>query len=104
MEKMEEKLEFNPIVLEILWTRLISLVDEAASGLVRTSFSTAVREGNDFACVLMDRHGDSVAHSSLSIPSFLGTLPITTKHFLKKFSADTIRGSNSTCCGHRWKN
>jgi N-methylhydantoinase B len=39
----------DPISLEILWTRLVSLVDEAAAPLVRTSFSTIVRESNDYA-------------------------------------------------------
>ena len=97
-----EKFQFNPIVLEILWRRLISLVDEAASGLVRTSFSTAVREGNDFACVLMDSCGDSVAHSSLSLPSFLGTLPITTKHFLRKYPLDTLESGDVMITNDPW--
>ena len=40
--------DFDPVTLEILWSRLISTVDEAAVALVRTSFSTIVRESNDF--------------------------------------------------------
>ena len=36
---------FDPITLEVLWTRLISIVDEAAAALVRTSFSTVVALG-----------------------------------------------------------
>ena len=45
--------EFDPISLEILWGRLISVVDEAAATLVRTSFSTIVKESNDYACMLL---------------------------------------------------
>jgi len=45
---------FNAVTLEMLWTRLISIVDEAAAALVRTSFSTVVRESNYLACVLPD--------------------------------------------------
>ena len=41
------KSRFNAVTLEMLWTRLISIVDEAAAALVRTSFSTIVRESND---------------------------------------------------------
>ena len=37
---------FDPITLEVLWTRLISTVDEAAAALVRTSFSTVVRDSH----------------------------------------------------------
>src|SRR5918996_1185980 len=54
---------FNAVTLEMLWTRLISIVDEAAAALVRTSFSTIVRESNDFACVLTDARGLSLAHA-----------------------------------------
>ncbi|MBI1734943.1 MAG: hydantoinase B/oxoprolinase family protein [Candidatus Rokubacteria bacterium] len=73
---------FDPFVLEILWNRLVSIVDEAAATLVRTSFSTVVRESYDFSCVLTDRRGNSLAQASASIPSFIGTLPRTVKHFL----------------------
>ena len=45
---------FDPIELEILWKRLVSIVDEAAATFVRTSFSTLVRDANDFAVVLTD--------------------------------------------------
>ena len=34
----------DPITLEILWSRLTSIADEAAAALLRTSFSTIVRE------------------------------------------------------------
>lgn len=73
---------FNPISLEIYWSRLISIADEAAAALLRTSFSTIVRESNDFATVLMDANGDSLAENSAGIPSFVGILPRTLKHFI----------------------
>ena len=48
---------FDAIELELLWRRLISLVDEAAAAMVRTSFSTLVRESYDFSCVVTDASG-----------------------------------------------
>ncbi|MBT7951697.1 MAG: hypothetical protein HN764_08740, partial [Gammaproteobacteria bacterium] len=48
---------YDPISLEILWGRLIAIVDEMATTLVRTAFSSLVREANDCACVLMDAKG-----------------------------------------------
>ena len=65
----------NPIDLEIYWNRLISIVDEAGAALKRTSFSTVVRESNDFACVLLDEDGALLAQSSLSVAGFIGTAP-----------------------------
>src|SRR5262249_2197427 len=76
---------FDPIELELLWRRLISAVDEAAVAMVRTSFSTLVRESYDFSCVITDQDGQSLVQASESIPSFIGTLPETVKHFLRAF-------------------
>src|SRR5919205_1197993 len=81
---------FSPIVLRVLWNRLIAIVDEAAATLVRTSFSTLVRESNDFACVLLDAHGRSLAQNSAAIPSFIGTLPVTVRHFLDFFPPESL--------------
>ena len=82
--------ELNAITLEVLWTRLISIVDEAAAALVRTSFSTVVRESNDFACVLTDARGGSIAQATDSIPSFIGTVPRTITEFLKEYPPETL--------------
>jgi N-methylhydantoinase B len=81
---------FDPVTLEILWTRMISAVDEAAKALRRTSFSTLVNESNDFACVLTDARGQSLAQNTESIPSFIGTLPVTVKHFIAEIGLDNM--------------
>jgi N-methylhydantoinase B len=81
---------FDPIELELLWRRLISMVDEAAAAMVRTSFSTLVRESYDFSCVITDASGQSLVQASESIPSFIGTLPETVKHFLRFFPPDKL--------------
>ena len=86
-----KKMKLDPVSLEIQWKRLVSMVDEASAAFVRTSFSVLVREANDFAVVLTDAEGHSIAQSVLSIPSFIGTLPATVKHFLKKFPARTLK-------------
>ena len=75
----------DPITLEVHWSRLISIADEAATALLRTAFSTIVRESNDFATVLMDQHGNSVSENTGGIASFSCILPRTTRAFLDKF-------------------
>lgn len=72
----------DAITLELLWTQLISIADEAAVAMVRTSFSINVRESNDYACVITDSRGHSVAQATHSIPSFLNTAPQTIRHFI----------------------
>ena len=83
------KSEFDPITLEILWSRLISIADESAAALLRTSFSTIVRESNDFATVLMDENGDGLSENTGGIASFNGILPRTLKSFLEKYQKES---------------
>ncbi len=100
---------FDPIALSILWARLISIVDEAGTTLQRTAFSTVTRESNDFAVVLMDREGRSLAQSSISVPSFLGVLPMLTRALLRDYFPAPDWGEGDAvltndpwlCAGHK---
>jgi N-methylhydantoinase B len=100
---------YDPITLSILWSRLISIVDEAGTTLQRTSFSTVTRESNDFAVVLMDESGRSLAQSSISVPSFLGVLPMLVKALLADYfplkdwlEGDVVMTNDPwLCAGHK---
>jgi N-methylhydantoinase B len=84
----EEKIRL--VRLGIIWRKLIALMDETAQTLIHSSFSTLIRENNDFACVLGDAKGQLLAQSSESIPSFIGTVPFTLRSMLQKFPADKL--------------
>jgi N-methylhydantoinase B len=94
--------EFDPITLEIMWSRLISVVDEAAATLVRTSFSTIVKESNDYACMLLASNGDGLVNNTASIPSFIATIPATMKHFLKEYPQDQWRPGDVIMTNDPW--
>src|SRR6266550_8505396 len=93
---------FDPITLEVLWSRLITIADEAATALVRTAFSTIVRESNDFSLVLTDAQGDSVAENSGGIPSFVGILPRTIRHMLALRPVRVWRPGDSMITNDPW--
>ena len=94
--------QFDAVELELLWRRLISLVDEAAAALVRTSFSTLVRESYDFSCIVADATGQSLVQATESIPSFIGTLPETVKHFLKFFPPEMLNPGDVLITNDIW--
>ncbi len=100
MVKQEQR--FDAVFMEVLWTRLISTVDEAAKAIVRTSFSTLSNEANDFACVLTDAWGQSLAQNSGSIPSFIATLPRTVRYFLDVVDEDEIRPGDVLITNDPW--
>lgn len=93
---------FDAVEIELLWRRLISLVDEAAAALVRTSFSTLVRESYDFSCVVTDATGQSLVQATESIPSFIGTLPETVKHFIRLFPEDKLQPGDVLITNDLW--
>jgi len=94
--------KLDAVTLEVLWTRIISVVDEAAKAIVRTSFSTLSNEANDFACVLTDARGHALAQNSGSIPSFIGCLPATVRHFIRELGADSMRPGDVLITNDAW--
>ena len=93
---------FDAVSLEVLWTRLLSVVDEAAKAIVRTSFSTLSNEANDFACVLTDARGYALAQNTGSIPSFIATLPATVRHFLHAMGPEGMRRGDVLITNNPW--
>lgn len=73
----------DPVGLEIIWRRLLAIADEAATTLVRTSFSPIVRESNDYSCVVFDAEGRAIAENTLGIPSFNAVMSRTLAHMLR---------------------
>ncbi len=95
-------MQFDPISLEILWSRLVAITDEAAATLIRTSFSTIVRESLDFACVLLDAHGRSLAQCTVAPPSFIGTLPRTVKGLTETFPPESLQDGDVLITNDPW--
>jgi len=96
--------QFDPVTMEILWHRLITIVDEMAAVLVRTSFSTVVGAANDFGCEVMDAAGRSLAHATRSMPVFNRTLPNVTRAALAKFGPEGIRPGDVFIANDPWLN
>ena len=90
------------LVNQVLWARLRAIMDEAGATLRRTAFSFPTRESNDFAACLMDTKGDSIAQSVQSIPSFLSTLPLTTKAILAQRSLTQWRPGDAMLTNDPW--
>lgn len=95
-------MSYDPIALGIHWDRLISIADEIINTLVRTSFSTNVRESYDLSCVVFDAHGRSIAQGSYSVPSFTGTAPATLAAMLARFPPETLRAGDVVVTNDPW--
>ncbi|MBN9279377.1 MAG: hydantoinase B/oxoprolinase family protein [Hyphomicrobium sp.] len=97
---MQEKLD--SIDAGIIWSRFVSIADEMVSALVRTSFSTMVRESGDYSCMLFDAKGRFLSQGTASVPSFTGTGPATLSGMLAHIPADTLADGDVLLTNDPW--
>jgi 5-oxoprolinase (ATP-hydrolysing)/N-methylhydantoinase A len=95
-------IEADPVSLEIMWSRLVTVVEEMWQTVCRTAFSLIVSEAQDFACDLLDAAGESLAHSPRAMPVFNLTLPRAVQALLKKFPAATLRPGDVLVTNDPW--
>lgn len=98
---MKRARAFDPIDLEILWNRLVLVVDEAAYAIVRTSMSKVVVEGRDFGSLLLDPQGRLLA-ADVSVASKTGTISIAVKEILKHLPAASFRPGDMVATNNPW--
>ncbi|MFM9849413.1 MAG: hydantoinase B/oxoprolinase family protein [Hyphomicrobiaceae bacterium] len=93
---------FDAVSLSIMWDRLVSLTDEIVSTLVRSSFSTIVYESYDLSVVVLDAEANSIAQGTFGIPAFIGSAPVTLRHMLKRFPAETLKPGDIVVTNDPW--
>ena len=92
----------DPITLEVLWSRLIAIAEESAMEIIRTAFSTTVRETHMFAVVLLDTKGYAISHAGSAMPSFVGSMPLTIRQLLKTFPAESFQPDDLVLTNDPW--
>ncbi len=93
---------FDPITLDMLWQRLITVMNEVDQIIVRTTFSTILSEGRDFACILTDRHARSLCQSTWSTATFTKVYPRTAKVLLERFPVETLADGDVLATNDPW--
>lgn len=93
---------FDPITLEILWRRLISIVDEADATVARTAFSSLLRDAHDYTCMFTDRHGRELAQGTLATPGQSGAMALGIRNLVQKFSADELHPGDVFITNDPW--
>lgn len=96
------RIEADPIGLEIMWSRLVNVVEEMWLTVCRTAFSLVISEAQDFACELLDKDGETLAHSPRAMPVFNLTLPRAVKALLKRFPPETLKPGDVLVTNDPW--
>ena len=93
---------FDPITLEILWRRLISIVDEADSSVARTAFSSLLRDAHDYTCMFTDRLGRELAQGTFATPGQSGAMALGVKNLVNKYPADYYKPGDVFITNDPW--
>ena len=101
-DEVTARLESDPVTLEIMWSRLVSVTEEMWHTVCRTAFSLVISEAQDFACDLLDVNGDTLAHSPRAMPVFNLTLPRAVKALLAAFPVETLRPGDVLITNDPW--
>ena len=75
---------------QLMWNRLLSVVEEQAVTLVRTAFSTSVREAGDLSAGVFDRHGAMLAQAVTGTPGHVNTMAAAVAHFIDTIGTEHI--------------
>jgi len=75
---------------QVMWNRLISVVEEQAQALVRTAFSTSVREAGDLSAGVYDVHGQMLAQAVTGTPGHVNAMADAVGHFIRRIGRDNI--------------
>jgi len=95
-------MQLDPVTIQILWNRLITIVDEAATGLMRTAYTPSVKEYHDFCCALFDANAQMLSHSTVTTAGFLGIVPEVMRNFLKKHPPETLKPGDAIITNDPW--
>jgi N-methylhydantoinase B len=93
---------FDPITLEILWRRLISIVDESDSSVARTAFSSLLRDAHDYTCMFTDQKGRELAQGSFATPGQSGAMALGIKNLVTQLPLEIYKPGDIFITNDPW--
>ena len=88
--------------MQVMWTRLIAVVEEQAQTMLRTAFSTSVREAGDLSAGVFDRHGRMLAQAVTGTPGHVNSMANAVVHFLKEFPLREMKPGDHYITNDPW--
>ena len=88
--------------LQIMWKRLLSVVEEQAQVLLHTAFSPIVRECGDISAGVFDRRGAMLSQAVTGTPGHINTMAEAVRYFLRAFAPETMRPGDVYLTNDPW--
>jgi N-methylhydantoinase B len=87
---------------QIMWNRLIAIVEEQAQVLLRTAFSPIVREAGDLSAGVFDTKGRMLAQAVTGTPGHVNSMAESVKHFISHFGLETMKPGDAYITNDPW--
>lgn len=95
--------KISDVHMQVMWNRLISVVEEQALTLIRTAFSTSVREAGDLSAGVFDVQGRMLAQAVTGTPGHVNTMAEAVLHFLAEIPKEQIFEGDCYVTNDPWK-
>ena len=92
----------NNIQNQVMWNRLLSVVEEQGQTLVRTAFSPIVRECGDISAGVFDLEGRMMAQAVTGTPGHVNSMAESVKHFINHFPLNTMNEGDIFITNDPW--
>ncbi len=93
----------NTVVHQVMWNRLISVVEEQAQALIRTAFSTSVREAGDLSAGVYDTNGQMLAQAVTGTPGHVNSMAAAVAHFIRRIGRENIYDGDVYITNDPWE-
>ncbi|HUH48363.1 MAG TPA: hydantoinase B/oxoprolinase family protein [Mycoplana sp.] len=95
--------DINEIRMQVMWNRLVSVVEEQALTLLRTAFSTSVREAGDLSAGVYNAKGEMLAQAVTGTPGHVNTMAEAVLHFIAEIPRDEMYPGDTYVTNDPWK-
>jgi len=95
--------EHSKVAYQVMWNRLISVVEEQAQALVRTAFSTSVREAGDLSAGVYDVSGNMLAQAVTGTPGHVNAMADAVAHFIRRIGPENIHDGDVYITNDPWE-
>ena len=93
----------SDVARQVVWNRLISIVEEQAQALVRTAFSTSVREAGDLSAGVYDADGAMLAQAVTGTPGHVNAMADALAHFIRRIGAEAMADGDVYLTNDPWE-
>ncbi len=88
---------------QLIWSRLLAVVEEQAQALIRTAFGTSTREAGDLSAGVFLPDGRMIAQAVTGTPGHVNSMADSVLHFLRAYPAETMRDGDVFITNDPWK-